>query len=300
MNRYPLFFYALLLIISLSVQPLFAAEREMVRTDDVTVIFEEPLRNAAGHISDRYPIVKQELESLLKWPLDFKTTIILIGDRKQFIAYSGSDLISGYAIPARNLIVIDYSQIRSASFRLEALLKHEMCHLLLHRHISSDNLPRWLDEGICQWASDGITEVMMDAKGAVLRSAIISGRLIPMNTLSERFPSQKSAMQLAYAQSKSFFDYISRRFGKSGVLSLLQSLQQNIDVKTAVNENFFISFAQLERQWRNHLEKKITWLTFVTLHIYEIIFFLGALALIAGFIRHAFRKRALQDEQEED
>jgi hypothetical protein len=263
------------------------------------VIFEESLRDAALYVANQYGALKLELEKILKWPIEFRPTVVLIRTRPQFIQIAGTDLIVGFAVPERNLIVIDYSQMSSAPFNLEAVLKHELCHLLLHRYIRRDNLPRWFDEGVCQWASDGITEVIMESKNTVFHHAIISGRQLRMKDLAVRFPADKRSMQLAYAQSQSFLDFISREFGRSGVLNLLESLRQDIDIDTAVEHNFAIPLDQLERQWINHLTKN-TWLTFLTIYIYEIVFFLGALALIAGFIRYMFKKRAYQDEQEEE
>ncbi|MGE0085394.1 MAG: hypothetical protein AB7S75_13350, partial [Desulfococcaceae bacterium] len=42
------------------------------------------------------------------------------------------------------------------------------------------HLPKWLDEGICQWSSDGISELLIQNKGDVLRTALLSGNIIAL------------------------------------------------------------------------------------------------------------------------
>ena len=186
--------------------PLFAAQPSVLKTEGVIVVYDEALKSAAPQVAAVYPAIKQDLEKTFQWSLDFRPTVVLVKDSQHFQQIAGTSHIVAFAAPRENVMVIDYSKMHTTPFTLESTLKHELCHLLLHRYIDSTRLPKWLDEGVSQWASDGIAEVIMDYKRAILPQAIVSGRYFRMSALHERFPRDKQALQLAYAQSKSFVD----------------------------------------------------------------------------------------------
>ena len=278
---------------------LYAAKPSVLYADEITIVFDEPLRTAAGQVANIYPTIKRDLEKIFHWSVDFQPTVVLIQERQHFQRMAGTDVIVAFAVPQKNAMVIDYSKMHTTPFTLETTLKHELCHLLLHHHINKVKLPKWLDEGVSQWASDGIAEVIMDYNRSILPQAILSGRYYRMRTLDDRFPREKRPLQLAYAQSKSFVEYMGREFGKDSILNLLNSLRHGLTLDTAIEENFSISFADLEKRWLSHMRKKTTWFTYLTIHIYEILFFLGAVVVIVGFVRLVIKKRAYKDFDEE-
>jgi hypothetical protein len=52
-----------------------------------------------------------------------------------------------------------------------------------------------------------------------------------------------------------------------------------------------------------HLKKNINWFTYLSIHLYEILFVTAALLTVFGFIRKMVRRRAYsmqEDEAEED
>ena len=128
-------------------QTLHAENTEIIQTDQLSVLFEKPLRIAAKEIVDIYPTLKTELENTLEWTIDFKPTIVLVNDSEKFQEMTGNSLIVAYAVSQRNLIVIDHSKMNTKPFSLGSIIKHELCHLLLHDKINKVILPRWLDEG---------------------------------------------------------------------------------------------------------------------------------------------------------
>jgi hypothetical protein len=144
--------------------PLFAAQPSVLETEGVIVVYDEVLKNAAQQVASVYPAIKQDLEKTFQWSLDFRPTVVLVKDSQRFLQIAGTSHIVAFAAPRENVMVIDHSKMHTTPFTLESTLKHELCHLLLHHYIDSARLPKWLDEGISQWASDGIAEVIMDYK----------------------------------------------------------------------------------------------------------------------------------------
>jgi hypothetical protein len=279
--------------------PVFAAQPSVLEAEGVIVVYDEVLKRAAGQVAVVYPEIKLDLEKTFRWSLDFRPTVVLVKDSQRFLQIAGTSHIVAFAAPRENVMVIDHSKMHTTPFTLESTLKHELCHLLLHHYIDSTRLPKWLDEGVSQWASDGIAEVIMDYKRAILPQAIVRGRYYRMSALHDRFPRDKQALHLAYAQSKSFVDYISRKYGRDQVLLLLNKLRKGLDIEAAIEETFAITFAELEKRWIQQLKNRKIWLTFLTTHIYEIIFFLGAVMLVIGFIRFVIKRKAYKDSYED-
>ena len=287
----------LLLIFS---NPLHAEEWKILHQKEVIIHFENSLEIAAQEVAFLYPGLKQELEEIFRWPMSFVPTISLISGSQTFQSMAGSDFIVAFATSSQNQIVIDYSKMKVHPFTLETTLKHELCHLLLHHHIKRVNLPRWLDEGICQWVSDGIAEIILDQGGSVLDEAVLSGRYLSIRSLTKRFPQERRLLSLAYAESKSLVEFIMSSYGEEGVLSVLNDLKEGADVDVALSENLSITLNDLETQWHRYLKRKTGWLTYLARHLHEILFFLGALAMIYGFIKQIKKKREYQEEEEED
>ena len=242
-------------------------------------------------------MLKAELEKTLNWELDFGPTILLTNNRRKFEELTGNSLVVAYAIPRKNLIVVDYSKTTTRPFSLGTILKHELCHLLLHHHIREVHLPRWLDEGISQWVSDGIAEIMINRKRSTLNTAVLSKRLIRLERLSVSFPRDEKSLLLAYEESKSVVEYIGNEFGRDGILNLLQHMRDGYEIDVAIQRSLSVRFDGLERKWHSHLRKKITWFTYLATNLYTILFFLAALITVFGFVRVVIKKRRYVDDE---
>ncbi|MFH0813230.1 MAG: hypothetical protein V2A69_10405, partial [Pseudomonadota bacterium] len=223
--------------------------------------------------------------------------IVLTKDSKTFQQIVGNNVIAAYALPQRNLIIIDYSKMKMPPFTVEATVKHELCHLLLHHHIRADLLPRWLDEGIAQWVSDGIAEIMIERKRSVLTEAMLSGKHIPIRFLADGFPEDRDSLLLAYEESKDFVEYIRKKYGDEGIMRVLRNLERGDTIQEAILKALSIPFGQLEHEWLKHLRRKATWFSYLSRNLYEILFVVAAILTILGFIRILMKRRALKDEE---
>ena len=76
-------------------------------------------------------------------------------------------------------------------------------------------------------------------------------------------------------------------------------MKQGEDVDSAVLKALSIPLGELEQRWHHSLRQKITWFAYLSYHIYEILFALGALITIYAFIRLIIRKRAYMKEEED-
>lgn len=272
---------------------------EQIDRTDLAVFFDKTLRPEAEEIVRIYPLIKEHLEGTLRWRVSFKPIIVLIKEGERFRKTARNGRIVAYAVPRKQLIVIDYSRMLRDPFQIEVTLRHELCHLLLHHHLEDDRLPKWLDEGVAQWISGGIGELVIEQKEALLNEAVLTGRLLAVRSLVRTFPRDEKFFSLAYQESRSLVEYIVDRFGRPGLVDLLGLLKDH-DFEEAVQLALSVSFDGLEEGWQKELRSRLTWFTFLAHHIYEVLFFLGALIMMVAFVIKLARKRAYMREEEDD
>jgi len=279
--------------------PLFGAGPVMLETPELVVVYDEGIEPAVPQVRRDFPFIRQELEALFQWPLNFRPTVVLVKNQEKFRQLAGHELVVAYALPGKDAVVIDYSKMNTSPFTLQTIFKHELCHLLLHHQIKGNNLPRWLDEGICQWASDGLADILIDTTRAVLPAARLSKSDFDLAKLAHDFPQDKNGLILAYEQSKSVVKFMSRKYGAQGVRDLLGMLQQGADLESAFENCFSISFETFVEQWRDDFKTNLNWFSYLTAHLYEVLFVSAALLTIFAFIRRLLKKKAYEKDSEE-
>jgi len=279
---------------------LYGQERGFFRGEQVTILYEEPWKDAAQEAADAYPIAKRDVEDKLGWAASFSPKVVLVGDTKVFQERVGSALFAAYAVPQENLIVIDQSRMSVRPFTIEVTLKHELCHLMLHDHLKGKDLPKWLEEGVCVWVSEGIAEIMLEQKRALLNEALLAGRVIPLRALSQGFPRDREWLLLAYEESKSIVSYMVETHGLKGLLETLRGVKEGHPWEEAVQGAMGIPFDEMEKSWAQSLKKRLTWFTYLINNLYEILFFLAAILAFCGFWRALRKKRAYRKSEEEE
>jgi len=256
---------------------------------------------AAQEVLRLHGMAQAGLQRLIPWPISFHTTYLLLkeGDLEEM---TGTRRFVALAIPAQNLVLLDLSKMARHAFVFETTIKHELCHLLLHSHVKDNLLPRWLDEGVCQWASNGMAEIIMEEKASSLEEAVLARKLLPLESLVGRFPAEDRLLSLAYAESESVVKYIEREYGTEKFLTLLNALREGKPVASVSQEIFGITLAELEDGWKRSLTAEHTWLTYFSIHIYEILFFAAALLAIMGCVKLIVRRkqRRLQEDDPAD
>ncbi|MGA7874789.1 MAG: hypothetical protein WCA08_03935 [Desulfoferrobacter sp.] len=253
----------------------------------------------ANHFLKKFPQIKTEVEGSLGLRLQSRPTLKLVENPTEFEKMSGSPYIAAFAVPHKSLIVMRTSPADLSNLLLlNDTLKHELCHLVLHENITGSNLPKWLDEGVCQWVSGTIGEFLVQGNFAPMD---FNRDEIPLATLSGRFPDERRKLALAYWQSRTFVQYLSAHYGRKSVISILQSLKAGEDIDSALASNLNRTLKTLESSWRRSQSGLNMLLIWLSQYLYEIIFFLAALLAVLSFIwRKAFISRRYQDENDEE
>ncbi len=291
---------AVLFLVGFRPAPALAQEMRQYVTPHITVSYEPQIENAALKIADAYPEVKAAVEKKLGWQLPSEPTVVLLSSGSTFRNMARNSLVTAFAVSRENLIVMDYTKMDRTPVDLRATFEHELYHLLLHEHIRGTQLPKWLDEGIAQWASGGVADIINPGNKDILKQSVLSDTVLRLNELSTAFPAEQRTFILAYQQSKSFVEFIVNEYGENTLRSLLHSLKQGDDIESAVARNLSSDLHELEQAWKRKLRRTYSWFTYFADHIYWILFCAAALITLLGFFRFRIRFRNYRDEDDEE
>lgn len=264
----------------------------------VVILHGEDLKGAAERLREAIPGLKRIIGERTGFGAEFPFTIEIVRDREDFVRLSGGPLFAGVAIPGENRILLDLSQMRVHPANLELMALHEMCHLALHRNIQGELLPKWLDEGVSQWVSGGVNEILISPGADTLAAAALSDRLLGFEELREEFPGEKSAMALAYSQSRSIVEHLEAEFGEAAVRGVLRRLSEGLPLPEALKKELGAELPQIEKSWRKTLKSRYGWAAYLSDNLSWLLFVLGAILLVFAFARLRRRIRDYPDEDE--
>jgi hypothetical protein len=289
-----------------SVRPLKAGELNdnfsKIQYQDENVVL-------AGQIQKLIPPALEHVTGLtglqIKGPLNIK----LFKNTADFRKASGIKYLSvqGIAVSEFNLVFINSENIfRQSKSDISHLLEHEITHIVLGTNISHDSsnqLPRWFNEGVAQWASSDATELFSASYQNSLQTAFLNKSLIPFSELTYYFPADQDGFILAYAQSMSFIGFLTEKYGESQLVKLLNLLVSEKNFAEAFQKNYGEPFERVENDWKS--SKKQTMYTldyYFATHINSFIdSLLGLTALIVFtllYFRNRIKKKKIREIEE--
>jgi hypothetical protein len=290
-----------ILVLSLSALPASGGEPlHVLEGNGLAIHYDPSLRKAAQEVMAIYPALENELWRLFDWRPEPRPLILITeGKEPSFGVDWEKTPISAFALPDNHLVVLHWGRVGRDPLRLHDVLKHEMCHILLHQRIRT-SLPRWLDEGVCQWASDGISELLADPRPSRVSEAASAGTLLPLHQLERAFPIGEDDLILSYEESKGFVVYLVNRFGKSGLMGVLKLAAEGYTVRDGLLRVTAETLYALEQDWQTSLKGRALWFVKISHYLYEILFVVMALLVVWGFVRQVLKKRAYRDDAPQD
>ncbi len=190
------------------------------------------------------------------------------------------DYAEAVAIPAMDVMLI----VHVIEPFADRALFHETAHLVLHARFA--RIPRWLDEGLAQWAAGQVPD---ETEMRTLRYWAYRGGVIPFASLADELPSRHDLASFAYVQSFSVVDYlVMRRGGIEKVLELLARAQVE-PLQAAWEKTYGEAPDATWERWRR-LEAGQFSLTGFLLYDIPIFTYLALLLLIA-YVRYLVVRR---------
>ena len=160
-----------------------------------------------------------------------------------------SHWIAGHADPSLGVVMVVIEPGADQKITMEQRIPHELMHVMMARAVGAgyQNIPAWLREGTAT-----LVEMYPNSDyDRVLADAAANNDLIPIADLCASFPADTGQAFLAYAESKSFTNYLHETFGSSGLLKLASAYADGIDCKSGIEQAFGVSLSLLEARWHS-------------------------------------------------
>ncbi|HEX6134521.1 MAG TPA: hypothetical protein VFZ24_11175 [Longimicrobiales bacterium] len=193
---------------------------------------------------------------------------------------------AGVALPQRGVIIVPgYVSSRAGTHELPHILRHELAHVALQRHLGDALVPRWFTEGYATWSAG-----QLDANaGWQLRLALATERAPPLDSLTLDWPLLAVDARLAYLLSASAVQYL-YSLGSAATLERLFAMwAESDDFEASLRSVYVVSSPQFERLWRAHVKRRFGWLQILAQTMF--IWVIAALLVLALFVMRRRRDR---------
>ena len=170
-------------------------------------------------------------------------------DLRGALTSGNENWIAGHADPTLGVVMVVIEPGAEQRITMEQRIPHELMHIMLYRSVGVgyNNIPAWLSEGMATLA-----EIYPNADyDGVLAEAATNNGLIPLKELCISFPSDAGQAFLAYAESRSFTDYLYDTYGSTGLQNLVRFYADGVDCDHGTERAFGVSLSGLEADWRS-------------------------------------------------
>lgn len=203
---------------------------------------------------------------------------------------------SGVAYPHRGLILLSLTApSTNESIDARSVLVHELSHVALHRAVDGNPIPRWFSEGMAiHQAREKSFERVQTLWGAT-----VGDRLLTIDQLEHRFPAQATRVDLAYAQSADFVDWLmGRPNGAEKLRDVIRRVREGQSFRTALERTYTASMTRLEIDWHDSLSERFQALPLLfgsgTLWVF------AAFLIVIAYVRRRRKDREKFDEWAEE
>jgi len=172
--------------------------------------------------------------------------VYIVRSRAEFDELAGakhSTWVVGLALLGRGTILLK----PVGPQRLPKLLAHELTHIMLDASMgpAGTSIPRWLHEGIAQYAADQWDR----AQARTVARAALGNELLTLDELDAAFAAKQDQVDLAYAQSYTLVAYLASLRPGLGLAPLLDEIKKGRDVRTALGRAYRTPVPQIEKEW---------------------------------------------------
>ena len=224
--------------------------------------------------------------------------VLLIAEGSE-LARNAPSWISGFADPGRSLVVLFPERTRLyPTDSLEALLQHEVAHVLFSRAARGRPVPRWFNEGLALAAE---RPVGFEDRSRVAWTRIRHGEM-PLADLERLFTGGPAATRRAYAVASALVRDVLERHGDVSAGRILARLGQDRPFPRAFEEATGESLAAaVDRFWLRR-PPWIRWVAFAGRPLFQwmVITGLALCAIYAHRRRRAEQRRRWEEEEEHD
>jgi hypothetical protein len=212
------------------------------------------------------------------------------------IARSTPSWIAGFAHSATDTVVLFPSRsIRYPHDSLEAVLRHEVAHILIARAANGQPLPRWFNEGLSMAAER--TWHFGDRRQ--LAWALVTGAPIQMDRVDALFHQGPSEAAAAYSLAGAFVRHVIDVYGPDAPGRILRTVADGEHFANAFLRTTGKSLSEAEREFHADLISWQRWIPLLT-SPFVLWGFVALLALYAVRVRRRRRAERYRQWAEEE
>ena len=179
-------------------------------------------------------------------PIDF----FIYADQAAFYDAMGPDTrenVVGTALSSTRTMLALIPPGDVAAAEVARTVPHELTHLVFDTavHNPYHYPPRWLNEGVATYLTEGFTP----SDRAAVKAATAAGRLMPLSVLDVQFPTTYERFLLAYAESTSAVSYLVDTKGSDALVSLVNSYANGVTDDEAFTAAVGTDLAGFEAAW---------------------------------------------------
>jgi hypothetical protein len=221
---------------------------------------------------------------------------VVLAPEDSELARATSSWIAGFAQGATGTVVLFPSRsVRYPHDSLEAVLRHEVAHILIGRAAGGRDVPRWFNEGLAVVAERawGFEDRWK------LAWALTSGEPVRMDEVNDLFQAGSSGAGRAYVLSSAFVRHIIETHGAAVPARILAAVATGVPFDAAFEQATGGSLAGAERSFHAELTSWTRRLPFLT-SPYVLWMIVALLALVAIYVsrrRRAERRRQWAEEE---
>ncbi|MFC1657296.1 peptidase MA family metallohydrolase [Candidatus Moduliflexota bacterium] len=244
--------------------PSLLSEAASLRSGPVTVLHAPADRALAGRLARRAAGIHERIREDLGLEKEIEVTVLLLTDRLPDAVTRPYDdpletWIAGAAWSGRKFIVLRLKPGGEISEQ-ERLLAHELTHVILQGDYALDGTwPQWFQEGLAMRESGGEGF----RQRATLSFAALRGRILPLESISSRFPDNEAESRLAYAQSFSVISFLHAGFGRHRFRLFMDELRRR-PFDDAFRSVYGMGTGRMEKEWRRFVQRRYNWIPLLT------------------------------------
>lgn len=272
-----------------------ALQTSELRTPRFRIVHTARAKGAAEYLSRDLEAVRDDIAKLLgrDWP---GVTEIRLGFGRE--EYEALALPGGHppswavalAYPGQNLVLVEAHSLVNGEGPLT--LRHELVHAALGQF--GTVWPHWFQEGLAQELTGERKWHMQQV--ATLTRAVTQDRVFYFDDLAEHFPQYPDDVEIAYAQSVAFVEFLRDRHGTLAFQRLIDRVSGGDGFEKAFGVAFFVPLSMEEDAFRKELPRRYPWWPLL-LSGGTLVWIVTAALVVLGWIRRRRTVRALRAEQ---
>jgi len=225
--------------------------------------------------------------------------VVLAPDEARFRELTGGrapEWGAGVAMPLQGLVVLPaYASGRADAPELPQILRHELAHIALQRHLRNALVPRWFTEGYATWSAGQFDP----QSGWQLRLALVTERAPTLDSLTLHWPLLEVDARLAYLLSGSAVTYLHSLGTPETFERFLHDWSVSGNMERALRAVYVVSSPQLERLWRAHVKRRYGWTQVIAQSLFAWAI-LAVMIVVLWVVRRRRNRRRLEQLRAEE